>query len=84
MKKLFVFEINASEFVAPNCLCEADNACHRQSMCQETVLGFCVLVKETFSIATTFKLFNKYSRGAVLQIGTLFWPICHVVCLRVL
>ena len=32
-KKFFDLEIIASEFVAPNCLCEADNACHRLSMC---------------------------------------------------
>ena len=41
-KKFLVFEIIASELVALNCLCEADNACHRLSMCQQTVLGFCV------------------------------------------
>ena len=32
-KNLFVFEKIASELVALNCLCEADNACHRLSMC---------------------------------------------------
>ena len=32
-KKFFVFEIIASEFVAPNCLYYAVNASHRQAMC---------------------------------------------------
>ena len=32
-KNLFVSEKIASELVALNCLCEADNACHRLSMC---------------------------------------------------
>ena len=32
-QKFFVFEVITSQLVAPNCLCEADNACHRQSMC---------------------------------------------------
>ena len=32
-KKFFVFEKIASELVPLNCLCEADNACHRMSMC---------------------------------------------------
>ena len=31
-KKFFVFEIIASELLALNCLYEADNACHRQSL----------------------------------------------------
>ena len=29
-KKLFVFELIASEFVALNCLYQADHPCHRQ------------------------------------------------------
>ena len=32
-KKFFVFEIIASDLVALNCLYEAYNAFHRQSMC---------------------------------------------------
>ena len=31
-KNFFVFEKIASELVALNCLCEADNTCHRLSM----------------------------------------------------
>ena len=32
-KKLFVFEIIASELVALNCLCLEENTGHQQSMC---------------------------------------------------
>ena len=32
-KNFFDFEIIASDFVAANYFCEADNACHRLSMC---------------------------------------------------
>ena len=32
-KNLFVIAIIASELVALNYLCEAENACHRLSMC---------------------------------------------------
>ena len=53
-------------------------------MWQETVLGFCVLLKETFFNATTFTVNNQYSKGAAIQIVTVFPPICHVLCLRVL
>ena len=53
-------------------------------MCQQTVLGFCVLVKETFFNATTSTVNNQYPKGAVIQIVTVLPPICHVLCLRVL
>ena len=32
-KKLFVFEIIASELVALNCLCKKEDTGHQQSMC---------------------------------------------------
>ena len=32
-KNIFVSQINASEYVALNCLYEEENNCHRQSMC---------------------------------------------------
>ena len=53
-------------------------------MCEQTVSGFCVSLKETFSNATTFKVINKYCKGAVIQIATMFRPIFLVVFLRVL
>ena len=83
-KKFFAFEIIAFEFVARNCLCLADNASHRRSMARQTVLGFCVSLKHTFSKGTTFTVINKFCKGAAIQIGTLFRPICCVLCLRVL
>ena len=47
-------------------------------------LGFCLSLKDTFSIATTFTVINKYSNGAVIEIATVVRPICRVVSLRVL
>ena len=32
-KKVFVFEIITSEFVALNCLEQEENTCHRHSVC---------------------------------------------------
>ena len=52
-------------------------------MCQQTVLGFCVSIKETFSNATTLIVINKYCKGALIQIATAVRYICHVVSLRV-
>ena len=53
-------------------------------MCQQTGLEFPVSLKETSSNANTSTVINKYCQGAVIQIGTVFPSICHVVCLRVL
>ena len=53
-------------------------------MCEQTVLGIRLLLKETFFNATTLIVNNQYSKGAAIQITTMFRPICHVVCLRVL
>ena len=48
-KKSFVSEIIVSELVVLNCLYKEDNTCHRQSMCKQTVLRFCIALTETFS-----------------------------------
>ena len=58
-KKTFVFEKIVSELFMLNCIYEADNASHRLWICEETVLGFCVSLKETFSNAITFTVINK-------------------------
>ena len=39
-------------------------------MCYQTNLGFCVLLKETSSNATTFTVISKYRKGAVIQMAT--------------
>ena len=36
-------------------------------------------VKETFSNVITFTAIKKYSKDAVVQIATMFPPICHTV-----
>ena len=37
-------------------------------------------LKETFSNIITSKVINKDGKGNVVQIATVFRPICHVVC----
>ena len=49
-------------------------------MRQQTVLRFCIRLTETFSNAITFMVINKYDKGTVVQIATVFQPICYVVC----
>ena len=83
-KNFFVFQICPSELVAFNCLYYADNACHRQSMSYQTVFRFCISLKETFPNAITFTVINKYDKGAVVQIGTVFRPICPVFSRRII
>ena len=71
-KKLFLFEIIAPELVSLTSLYKAGNACQRLSMCEQTLLGFCVSLKETFSNVTTFTVINNYCKGAAIQIATVF------------
>ena len=40
--------------------------------------GFCILLRETFPHSIAFPLINKYAKGAVVQIWTVFVPIYHV------
>ena len=83
-KKFFIFQKTASKLVALNCLNKADNVFHWLSMCYQAALGFCVWLKETFPNAITFTVINKYCKGVTIQIAAVFWPICLVVCVRVL
>ena len=41
-KKTFVSQLIVSELVELNCLYKEENTCHRQSMCELTVLRFCI------------------------------------------
>ena len=42
------------------------------------------LTKMTLSDSITFKMITKYGNGAVVQMGTVFEPVYHVSCQRVL
>ena len=53
-------------------------------MCEQTILGFSVLLEKSVSNVPTFKAFIKYCEGAAIQIATVFQPISDVVFLRVL
>ena len=53
-------------------------------MFKQTVLAFFVSLKETFSKANTFTVINKYYKGAVIQVATVFRAILLFVFLRVL
>ena len=83
-RKFSVLEIIVSELFVLNCLYWDDNACPWLSMCSQTVLGYCVSLKETISDATTLRVIDKFCKGAAIQMGTLFRPISRVLCLRVL
>ena len=50
----------------------------------KSVLPFCISLKETFSNDINFTVSNKYGKGAVVQIATVFQIICYVVCRGVL
>ena len=65
---VFLFEIISSQLVALNGLHEADNACHRQSLCSQKLLRSFVSLKETFSKAITFTVISKYAKGASFRL----------------
>ena len=52
-------------------------------MSQQTVLRFYISLGETFSNSISFTIINKYDKGAVAQILTVFWTVYHVACRRV-
>ena len=49
-------------------------------MCQQTVLRFCIGLKETFYNSSAFTLVSKYDKGAVVKNATMFGPVYHVAC----
>ena len=52
-------------------------------MCPQTVKRFYILLRETFCNSIALTLINKYGKGAVVQIWTVFGPVYHVAFCRV-
>ena len=52
-------------------------------MCSQTVRTFCILLRDHFSKAIAFTLINKYAKGAVVQIWTMFATLYHFAFRRV-
>ena len=51
-------------------------------MCSEVVPRFGVSIRETFSNSIALPVLNKYDKGALVQISTVFGPVYHVACRR--
>ena len=83
-KKIFVFQIIASELVALKISLLSRECVSLTVDVLTTALGFCLSLKKTFSNETTFTVINKYCKGSAIQSATVFRPICLDVCLRVL
>ena len=47
-------------------------------MCSQRVQRFDILLRETFSNSITFTVINKYAKGVVAQISTVFVPGYHI------
>ena len=67
LKKIFIFQINPSEFVALNCLYQ-ESILAIGTQCEDTDLRFCILLTETFIRAIYFEVINKCGKCALLQI----------------
>ena len=72
MKKLFFRYITTFELVVEKIDYYEENAFHRQSMCQETVLRFHISITETFSNSISPRLMKNMIKSAVLQIQAVF------------
>ena len=55
-----------------------------QLMCQKTVLRFSIKLTVTCSNLITSTLINEYDKRAAVEISTVFGPVYHVACPRVL
>ena len=51
-------------------------------MSKQTVLRFSISIRETFSNSIAFTVINKYGKGAVVQISTVFRSVYRVACQR--
>ena len=71
-KKSSVFEIKAFEVVAENSAYCGRNTCHRQSMCQQTVLRFMIRVKQSFSNSIYLKFMRKKDNRDALLLSVVF------------
>ena len=49
-------------------------------MCYQTLLRFCISLRETFSSSIAFTVINKYGQGGVIQISVVFGRVYHVAC----
>ena len=71
-KKSSVFEIKAFEVVAENSTYCGRNTCHRQSMCQQTVLRFMIRVEQSFSNSIYLKFMRKKDNSDALLLSAVF------------
>ena len=53
-------------------------------MCWQTVFRFCIPLKVTFSNSIALKDINKSDKRSAVHISTVFRPVDHVACTRVL
>ena len=67
-----VFEIKAFEVVAENSAYCDRNTCHRQSICQQTVLRFMIRVKQSFSNSIYLKFMRKKDNSDALLLSVVF------------
>ena len=88
-KKFFVFQIIVTDLAAANSHYYKENTCHRQSMCQQTVLRLHTSLEDTFSNSISPRVMKKYDKSVVVQIwdpstcwlskGVLKWAISYKI-----
>ena len=79
-KKFFVFQIIVTDLAAASSHYYKENTCHRQSMCQQTVLRLHTSLEETFSNSISPRAMKKYDESVVVQIHAVFETPLRVDC----
>ena len=79
-KRLFVFEIIASQLASLYFLYKEQDTCHQQQMFQQAVPRYGMSVKQTFSNSFASAVINKYDKGALVEISTVFVHVYNVAC----
>ena len=68
----FVFEIMALQVVAWNSACSDWNTCHRELICQQTVLRFQIKLKQTLSYSIYLEFMRKWVNIGAELISAVF------------
>ena len=71
-KKVFVFKIIAFELGAANSPDPEEDTCHRQWMCQQTPLGFCISLRDIFSKSVPIRVMKKHEKSTLMEISQVF------------
>ena len=72
LKKFFLFEIKAFEFVLRKSAFSDGNTCHRESTCYQTLWKFQMWLRQTFSNSIYLKFLEKEENSGYVLTSAVF------------